>query len=84
MHVWQTNDKFLSRRLQDPTQIVGEAETVAGQEWHRVVDDRVVNQVVTTFSRRFDDGITVAVDSKDPDLARATIAALQTSPVPLD
>ena len=51
---------------------------------HTVTQRKICSTVASAASRRFDDGITVAVDSKDPDLARATIAALQTSPVPLD
>jgi hypothetical protein len=84
VHVWQSNDKFLARRLQDPLAVVGEAEEIGGATWHRVIDDRVVTQVVTTFSRRFDDGVTMTVDSKYPELARQAIVKLSTAPVQLD
>ncbi len=83
VHVWQSNDKFLARRLQDPLAVVGEPEIIDGATWHRVIDDRVVTQVVTTFSRRYDDGVTMTVDSKDPDLARQAIAKLSSAPVQL-
>jgi hypothetical protein len=79
IHLWQSNDKFLSRRLRDPLQMVGKPETLKGETWHRVLDDRVETQIVTTFSRRFDDGITMTVDAKDPNLARSTIEALVTA-----
>lgn len=79
IHVWQTNDKFLARRLRDPLQLVGPEETINGGVWHRVVDDRVPGRVVTTFSKRFDDGITMTVDSPKPELARAAISALGTA-----
>lgn len=79
IHVWQTNDKFLARRLQDPLQLVGEQETIGGETWRRVVDSRVPGREVTTFSKRYDDGITMTVDSPEPDLARAAIANLATA-----
>jgi hypothetical protein len=79
IHVWQTNDKFLARRLRDPLQLVGSVETLGGGEWRRVVDDRVPGRTVTTFAKRFDDGITLTVDSPQPDLARAAIAVLSTA-----
>lgn len=81
MHVWQTNDKFLARRLRDPMQLKGIPLTIGGQPWRQVTDDRVESQVVTTFSHRFDDGITMTVDSKDPDLARRIIEKLNIVPV---
>ena len=79
IHVWQTNDKFLARRLRDPLQLVGKEETIGGSAWRRVVDDRVPGRVVTTFSKRFDDGITMTVDSPTPELARAAIATIATA-----
>lgn len=79
VHVWQTNDKFLARRLRDPLQLVGVEETIGGQTWRRVVDDRVPGRTVTTFSKRFDDGITMTVDSPRPELARAAIATIATA-----
>ena len=79
IHVWQTNDKFLARRLRDPLQLVGQPETIGGSSWRRVVDDRVPGRTVTTFSRRFEDGITMTVDSQKPDLARSAIATLGTA-----
>ena len=82
MHVWQTNDKFLARRLRDPMQLKGTALTIGGQEWRQVTDDRVESQVVTTFSHRYDDGITMTVDSKDPALAKQLIETLAAVPVP--
>lgn len=79
VHVWQTNDKFLARRLRDPLQLVGVEETIGGQTWRRVVDDRVPGRTVTTFSKRFDDGITMTIDSPKPELARAAIATVATA-----
>ena len=76
IHVWQTNDNFLARSLQDPTQRKGAEEHVAGGAWNRVVDRRVRGHAVTVFSRRFDDGITMTVDAQDPADIRATIGAL--------
>lgn len=79
VHVWQTNDKFLARRLRDPLQLVGTEEMIGGETWRRVVDDRVPGRLVTTFSKRFDDGITMTVDSPNPELARAAIATIATA-----
>ncbi len=79
VHVWQTNDKFLARRLRDPLQLVGVEENIGAQTWRRVVDDRVPGRVVTTFSKRFDDGITMTIDSSTPELARTAIAGLGTA-----
>lgn len=79
IHVWQSNDKFLSRRLRDPLQMVGTPVAINGETWHRVVDDRVAAQVVTTFSKRFDDGITMTVDAKNPDLAKRAVEVLATA-----
>lgn len=79
VHVWQTNDKFLARRLRDPLQLVGTEEMIGGETWRRVVDDRVPGRLVTTFSKRFDDGITMTVDSPKPELARAAIATIATA-----
>ncbi len=79
IHVWQSNDKFLSRRLRDPLQMVGAPVAINGETWHRVIDDRVPTQVVTTFSMRFDDGITMTVDAKDPNLATRAVEALATA-----
>lgn len=79
VHVWQTNDKFLARRLRDPLQLVGVEERIGGETWRRVVDDRVPGRKVTTFSKRFDDGITMTVDSPKPELARAAIATIATA-----
>ncbi len=79
VHVWQTNDKFLARRLRDPLQLVGVEETIGGETWRRVVDDRVPGRTVTTFSKRFDDGITMTIDSPKPELARAAIASVATA-----
>ena len=81
MHVWQTNDKFLARRLRDPMQLKGIPLTIGGQEWRQVTDDRVSAQVVTTFSHRFDNGVTMTVDSKNPDLAKQVIEKLDIVPV---
>lgn len=77
VHLWQTNDNFLARELRDPTKLGGAKETVAGQRWNRVVDNRVRHHSVTTFSRRFDDGITMTVSSPEADDARAAIVALR-------
>ena len=79
IHVWQTNDKFLARRLRDPLQLVGKEETIGGATWRRVVDDRVPGRTVTTYSKRFDDGITMTIDSPAPDLARSAITKLATA-----
>ena len=79
VHVWQSNDKFLARRLQDPLQMVGTPISIANQTWHQVTDDRVAQHIVTTYSKRFDDGITMTVDSKQTDMATAAIRALTTS-----
>ena len=76
IHVWQTNDKFLARRLQDPVQLKGIPITIGGEPWRQVTDDRVPNRVVTTYSRRYDNGITMTVDSRDPDLAQQVIEQL--------
>ena len=76
VHVWQSNDKFLARRLQDPLQMVGTPVSIANQTWHQVTDARVTQHIVTTFSRRYDDGITMTVDSKQTDMATAAIRAL--------
>lgn len=78
IHVWQTNDPFLARSIDDPTQRPGVAETVAGRVWNRVLDDRVKGREVITYSARFDDDITIAVDGEDAAEVRATIEALQT------
>ena len=80
MHIWQTNDKFLARRLRDPLQMKGEPVDIAGQSWRRVIDDRVRTDVVTTFSHRFDDGITMTVDSPDSGLAKQLIKYLEIVP----
>ena len=76
VHVWQSNDKFLARRLQDPLQMVGTPVSIANQTWHQVTDARVTQHIVTTFSKRYDDGITMTVDSKQTDMATAAIRAL--------
>lgn len=81
IHVWQTNDKFLARRLRDPLQLKGIPLTIAGEAWRQVTDDRVAAQVVTAFSHRFEDGITMTVDSKDGGLAKRVIEELATVPV---
>jgi hypothetical protein len=81
IHVWQTNDKFLARRLQDPMQLKGIPLTIGGQSWREVTDDRVPNRVVTTFSRRWENGITMTVDSKDAGLAKQVIEQLAILPV---
>ena len=80
IHVWQTNDNFLARSLQDPTQRKGAEETVAGATWNRVIDRRVRGHAVTVFSRRFDDGVTMTVDAQDPADVRATIDTLAALP----
>ena len=82
IHIWQSNDKFLARRLRDPLAVVGEPETINGEVWHRVFDDRVIEHKVTTFSKRFDDGITMTVDAEEPDLARQAVAELATAQPP--
>lgn len=76
VHVWQSNDKFLARKLQDPTALTGVPETINGETWHRVTDARVTEHIVSTYSRRYDDGITMTVDSKDRSLALAVIDRL--------
>lgn len=76
-HVWQSNDKFLARRLRDPLQAVGKPVKIGDQVWHQVTDDRVTGRVVKTFSFRFDNGVTMTVDSKDADLAMHAIRSLQ-------
>ena len=80
VHVWQSNDKFLARKLQDPTTLTGTSETINGETWHRVTDARVTEHVVSTYSRRYDDGITMTVDSKDRSLALAVILHLVKRP----
>jgi hypothetical protein len=79
IQVWQTNDKYLARRLRDPLQLVGEEEIIAGQSWRRVVDTEVPLYKTTTFSKRYDDGITLTVGSEDPELARQAVATLATA-----
>ena len=76
IHVWQSNDKFLARRLRDPLQVVGKPVIIDTAQWHQVIDDRVAQHVVTTLSRRFDDGITMTVDAADPALAIKTVERL--------
>ena len=76
VHLWQSNDNFLARELRDPTRGPGVVENIAGLEWNRVIDDRVRYHSVTTFSRRFDDGVTMTVDAPNPADARAAIEAL--------
>lgn len=80
VHIWQSNDKFLARKLQDPTAMTGVAETIDGETWHRVTDARVTQHIVSTYSRRYDDGITITVDSKDRALALAVIENLVKRP----
>lgn len=77
VHVWQSNDKFLARRLQDPMQMVGKPVVIGDQVWHEVTDDRVTGRVVKTFSFRYDNGVTMTVDSKQAELAMAAITSLQ-------
>lgn len=76
IHVWQTNDNFLARKLQDPLNRKGIEEQVAGAGWNRVEDTRVRGHRVIVFSRRLDDGTTMTVDAQDPADIRATITAL--------
>ena len=76
IHVWQTNDNFLARKLQDPLERKGAEEQVAGAGWNRVEDTRVRGHRVVVFSRRLDDGTTMTVDAQDPSDIRATIEAL--------
>lgn len=77
IHVWQTNDPFLARNIDDPTKRPGAAETVGGRVWNRVLDDRVKGHEVITYSARFDDDITMAIDGEDAAEVRATIEALE-------
>jgi hypothetical protein len=81
IHVWQSNDKFLFRKTEDPTNQPGETVKINGQEWKRVTDDRVQAEIVTTYSKRFDDGIIMTVDSKDEQLIEETITAIDIVPV---
>ena len=59
--------------------MVGTPISIANETWHQVTDDRVAQHIVTTYSKRFDDGITMTVDSKQTDMATAAIRALTTS-----
>jgi hypothetical protein len=49
IHVWQSNDKFLARRLRDPLQLAGTPETIAAQTW--VERSRRTRSASTTASR---------------------------------
>ena len=77
IHIWQTNDNFLARELNDPTKLKGTPEMIGTATWHKVVDDRVKGHWRTVYSRRFDDGVTVAVDAQNQQDATETIATLQ-------
>jgi hypothetical protein len=81
LHVWQSNDKFLARKLRDPLALKGVSIPLAGEVWHRVIDDRVSQRFVTTYSKRFDDGTTMTVDGEDPKMVEEVIKALQIEPV---
>jgi hypothetical protein len=81
LHVWQSNDKFLARKLRDPLALKGVSIPLAGEVWHRVIDDRVAQRYVTTYSKRFDDGTTMTVDGEDPKMVEEVIKALQIEPV---
>ena len=81
LHVWQSNDKFLARKLRDPLALKGESIPLAGEVWHRVIDDRVSQRYVTTYSKRFDDWTTMTVDGEDPNMVEEVIKALKIEPV---
>ena len=81
LHVWQSNDKFLARKLRDPLALKGKSIPLAGEVWHRVIDDRVSQRYVTTYSKRFDDGTTMTVDGEDPKMVEEVIKALKIEPV---
>jgi hypothetical protein len=81
LHVWQSNDKFLARKLRDPLALKGESIPLEGEVWHRVIDDRVSQRYVTTYSKRFDDGTTMTVDGEDPKMVEEVIKALKIEPV---
>ena len=81
LHVWQSNDKFLARKLRDPLALKGVSVPLSGEVWHRVIDDRVPQRFVTTYSKRFDDGTTMTVDGEDPKMVEEVIKALKIMPV---
>jgi hypothetical protein len=81
LHIWQSNDKFLARKLRDPLALKGVSVPLAGEVWHRVIDDRVSQRYVTTYSKRFDDGTTMTVDGEDPKMVEEVIKALKIEPV---
>lgn len=76
IRVWQTNDVYLKKRLVDPTLDQGDAQTVAGQRWFKRDGQNEDRKPGVSYSRRFDDGITMVVSGPDESMVRATIAAL--------
>lgn len=76
VRVWQTNDVYLKKRLADPTLDQGDPRTVAGQRWFRRSGQNEDRGKGVSYSRRFDDGITVVVSGPDEPFVTSTIATL--------
>ena len=76
VRVWQTNDVYLKKRLADPTIDQGDPRTVADQRWFRRDGQNEDRGKGVSYSRRFDDGITMVVSGPDEPMVNATIASL--------
>ena len=76
VRLWQTNDVYLKKKLADPTLEQGDARTVRGERWFRRDGQNEDRGKGVSYSRRFDDGITVVVSGPDEALVNATIASL--------
>ena len=80
VRLWQTNDVYLKKRLADPTLYQGDPRTVNGARWFRRDGQNEDRGKGVSYSRRFDDGVTVVVSGPNETLVSSTISSLVKQP----
>jgi hypothetical protein len=59
--VWQTNEAYLKRRALDPSEQPGREVVVSEESWWRLDGSNEQRIAGVSYSRKFDDGVTVVV-----------------------
>ena len=80
VRVWQTNDVYLKKRLADPTYDRSDVQRVSGAEWFRKDGLNEDRDPGVSYSRRYDDGVTIAVSGPDERMVLGTIESLVETP----
>jgi hypothetical protein len=74
--VWQTNEAYLKRRALDPSEQPGREVIITEQSWWRLDGSNQARAAGVSYSRKFDDGVTVVVSGRSDEVVVDMIGRL--------